>query len=110
MQWLKNTIKRYLGITGLKDRIDEVVKEVVAKAIKDQTTTIARSIEKGYVPMGGETKELSRVLTKLVKESTTALADKKVIELVADAIEATGINEEEFLDGVVVRLKAKQLT
>lgn len=110
MKYVKNVIKRYLGITGLRDGIGKVVEETVAEAIKDQTYVIARGLATGSVPWsGGTTRELSTVLHKLVKASTSELAEKKVVELVAKAIEDTGIDTEEFIDKIVVRLKAKQL-
>ena len=110
MMFVKNAIRRYLGTEGLKGRIDTVVKEVVEKEIKDQTYAVARGLANGKVPWAyGSTRELSTVLHKLVKDRTNGLAAEKVAALVAEAIEETGLNTEEFIDGIVVRLKAKQL-
>ena len=109
MNFVKSIIKSYLDITGLKERIDSIVNETVSKEIKLQTNIIAQDLLHGRVPWRGETKELSAVLTRLVKDSTNELAEKKVVELVAEAIEETGIDTEAFLDRIVTRLKAKQL-
>ena len=107
MSWLKNKIKKYLDIEGFtiwnnEENIQKITLEQIQKII-DQVIS-GNDIEYWYDKYDKE-KTIRNVLQKSISNEIKKLCEKDIQKI----IDKMNINEEAFLDEIVIRLKSKQL-
>lgn len=98
MYWIKKKFRTWLNI-------DRLVKNEIEK----QCQVIAKAVERGDYPWDSEARSVALVLQRVVQDNVRNLSNSKVRAQVSEVVKGLKINEEKFLDEIVIRLKAKQV-